>query len=819
MSAGPYHDDAFTDAEEKLRFALRAAKAGMWQWTPATDECHWSATLCELYGLATNAQPPGFECWLEGIHPDDRQTVRHTILTAVKNKREFRAQWRQADAPQGSPRWLETQGRPILWPNGELKYYIGMIFDITTCKMTELEQQLWSNAFQQAEIFLAISDVNTGRLVAVNSSYAHRHGYKPEELIGKPVEDFYPPEEHERLKRFFTMLNRKAHGTFQSEHICRDGTHFPVRAEVSLIRSAGRRSDKLVATVHDLTKCQQAEQKLQQARLIFDKATEGIVLTDTEGCIISCNPAFQKLTGSDGIGTDLAGWLIAEAGQTLPPMTAFPHRQNGVWQGQANIRNVSSETTPVMMQSSVVYNNAECRHVRITTLTDISQLKKAEAEIAHNANYDPLTGLPNRRLFLDRLHQELLQARRRHHNSALLFLDLDNFKVINDTFGHAAGDALLIEAAGRISRTVRDYDCVARLGGDEFTIILSDYGIRSVVERVAREIIANLSRPFEMDGSAYFVTASIGISIFPADAHEANGIIKCADQAMYMAKKNGRNQYLFYTRQMQEAASLRARLAQDMRQAILQNQFEVHYQPIISLNGEKSIKAEALLRWKHPEHGYISPAVFIPVAEEHGFIGEISDFVLQETIRHLQQWQNSNCRPLQISLNISPVQLRESRQWLQLAKPLAENGIRPHALIVEITEGMLLDDDRVIRDNLSHLRRAGVKIALDDFGTGYSSLSYLNKFAIDFLKIDKSFVDNLVSSPSDRVLCDAIIAMSHKLGHKVVAEGIETETQRGLLTDLGCDFGQGYLFARALPWQDFLPRAVAGFHTESPPTH
>lgn len=669
---------------------------------------------------------------------------------------------------------------------------------------TGRDQALWASAFQRADMCLAISDISASRFIAVNAAYAARHGYSADELRGTPVSVIIAPEDTAKLAAFHESIRRNGQGVLETTHVCKDGTPFPARTEANLVRNQAGYADMLIVSLYDMTEQRNAEARLRQAGLVFDKTSEGIILSDAPGTITTANDAFGQLAGvqpEDARGRHLSDWLIRDDG-------LLPH-DNTDWRGECWIRHSSGLVTPVLAHSSVVYNDMEHQHIRITTITDITGQKRAEAEIIHNANYDTLTGLPNRRLFLDRLEQEVLRTRRGQYASALLFLDIDNFKTINDTLGHAAGDQLLIEAAHRIRTSVRDYDTVARLGDDEFTIILTDFGSRRIVERVAADILQALAHPYTIECTELFLSASIGIAIFPSDAQEATDIIKCADQAMYEAKNAGRRCCRFFTRQMQEALSFRARLSQAMRPALIKNQFTVHYQPIVDIASSKIVKAEALLRWSHPEFGDISPAIFIPIAEEAGIIGELGAFVLQQTITSLRQWQSGPGAPLQISLNLSPSQLRDQGQWTQLYQHLEHDTHLSDMLVLEITEGLLLRDDANVQGNLDALRQSGFRIALDDFGTGYSSLSYLNKFDIDFLKIDKSFVDNLIGSASDRILCDVIITMAHKLGLKVIAEGIETENQRQLLQELGCDYGQGFLFSPALPWNQFREKYAA----------
>jgi|GEM_PF-2623497 len=435
-------------------------------------------------------------------------------------------------------------------------------------------------------------------------------------------------------------------------------------------------------------------------------------------------------------------------------------------------------------------------------IRDITNKKESEELIWKQANFDKVTGLPNRHMFHDRLEQEVKKAHRASLQMALLFIDLDRFKEINDTLGHDMGDILLMETSRRLGNCVRESDTVARLGGDEFTVILSEVDDTKNVERVAQCILKILAEPFRLGDEVAYISASIGITLYPNDATNVEDLLKNADQAMYVAKNQGRNQSSYFTAALQEAAQERRRLTHDLRGALAANQFVLYFQPIMDLATGRIHKAEALLRWQHPERGLIEPAGFILLAEETGMINEIGDWVFKESARWAKRWCDQFAHDFQISVNVSPVQfLSEGLSCDAWSAYLRDIDLGGQNIVIEITEGLLLK--AAVGDKLLKFRDAGIQVAIDDFGTGYSSLSYLKKFDIDFLKIDKSFVDNLETDINDMVLSEAIIVMAHKLGLKVIAEGVETEAQFKILTDAGCDYAQGYLFSRPLPPEAF----------------
>lgn len=442
----------------------------------------------------------------------------------------------------------------------------------------------------------------------------------------------------------------------------------------------------------------------------------------------------------------------------------------------------------------------------IGTYLDVSERRQAEETIQRQANFDPLTQLPNRRLFLDRLGQEIIKSQRADFFLALLLVDLDEFKEVNDTLGHDVGDILLQEAARRIRSCIRDADTVARLGGDEFTVILAGLSDRTHIEDIAQKIIGHMAEPFHLGDEVVYVTASIGITVYPGDADDIDTLLKHADQAMYAAKKHGRNRFFYFTASLQEAAQTRLKLSRDLREAVAAGQFVAYFQPIVELSTGRIHKAEALLRWQHPSRGLVNPMDFIPLAEETGLINEIGEWVLMESAQRAQTWRHEFGDDFQLSINMSPVQFRaegrpRTRAWL---RHLQDIGLPGTNLTIEITENLLLNAHADVTEQLLAFRDAGIQIAIDDFGTGYSTLSYLKQFPIDYLKIDRSFVRDIETDPNDMALSRAIIVMAHELGLKVIAEGVETAGQRALLAAAGCDYAQGYLYAgKPLPPDEF----------------
>ena len=433
-------------------------------------------------------------------------------------------------------------------------------------------------------------------------------------------------------------------------------------------------------------------------------------------------------------------------------------------------------------------------------------LKFSQEKIKSLSEIDSLTGLGNRRQFYKYLDKIISRSQKNNGNFTLFFLDVDLFKEVNDSLGHAIGDLLLIEASTRLTDCISSGSgCVARIGGDEFMIIRPDVSDKTIIEETIKCIQVELAKPFYIKGNAINITSSIGITSYPHDAKQAEQLVINSDQAMYASKKKGRNCYSYFNVKMYEEAQYKSQLTRDLRLAITKNQFALHYQPIINLKNNSITKAEALIRWNHPERGLVSPLEFIPLAEEAGMINEIGDWVFKEAIDHTKKIQEKSEHNFQMTINTSPLQYRKNGMdvpsWFEY---LHACGLSGENIIMEITEGVLMEARQSVISRLFQLRDLKVEVAIDDFGTGYSSLSYLKKFDIDYLKIDQSFVKNLTAGSDDAVLIQAIIVMAHQLGIKVVAEGIETEAQKDILVASGCDYGQGYYFSRPLDEPAFI---------------
>lgn len=583
----------------------------------------------------------------------------------------------------------------------------------------------------------------------------------------------------------------------------------PSDHEIALIESAAN----LLGIAIDRVR---AEEELQLASSIYLNISEGVLVTDANHKIVACNPAFSRISGYSFDEIQGKEPFLLHSDRNQPELSAVmldSMTQRGYWQGEIWNRRKNGEVFLTWLTINAIRDDQGEVQSYISIGSDISSKVRSDELIWRQANYDFLTDLPNRHMFQDRLQQEIGKSLRENALLALLFLDLDHFKDVNDSLGHSMGDQLLVQAAERIKNCVRETDTVARMGGDEFTVILPKLKTTLDAEKVAKHIISALAEPYFIGNETIYVGASIGIAFCPNDTTSLDQLVRSADQAMYASKALGRNRLSYFTQSLHDEAFNRLKMLSDMRAAIASEQFELYFQPILDLNDKRICKAEALIRWHHPERGMISPAEFIPLAEESGLIVSIGDWVFKEAASKAKYWSDLLNFELQISINISPAQFQSTSlnisDWMTYLQQL---GLATKQLNIEITEGLLLNASEDVKNKLLQLRDAGVQVAIDDFGVGYSALSYLRQLDIDHLKIDQSFIQNLDAVQNDLVLTEAIVVMAHKLGLKVTAEGVETEEQRRLLLDIGCDYGQGYLFSRPLPaaaFEAFLKNSQA----------
>ena len=554
-----------------------------------------------------------------------------------------------------------------------------------------------------------------------------------------------------------------------------------------------------------------SQEQLRLAGIAVDSVREGIVMTDARGDIISVNPAFTRISGMSGsslVGQSLRSLPLRDRSETFYKAIWQAVMAQDHWQGEIWFHGEHRPAVPLWLSITAVRDAQQVLINYVALLTDISRLKRSEARLDHMARHDPLTDLPNRVELTERLRHAINRSRRGGQLGAVLFIDLDRFKDVNDSLGHPSGDLLLVQVGKRLRRTLRQTDILARLGGDEFVVVLEDLGSPAKAADVAQHLITAMQPPFRLGANQVFVGISIGISIFPAEGSDPDQLVQHADAALYQAKSGGRGIACFYTTALTEAANERLRLEVAMRKALEEGHFELFYQPILNAEDGQAISVEALVRWQDGEHGMIMPDRFIPLAEDTGFIIPLGEWIMGEACRQFVLWQASSLPIRSIAINLSPRQFRQADIAARTHAILTSCRIAPECVMLEITESAIMEHGSDAIDKLRALRQLGIQIAIDDFGIGYSSLAHIQRFPIDTLKIDKSFVQAIPGDATATAITSLIIAMGKILDLQVQAEGVETNTQLAYLHTKGCHTLQGFLFSKPLP-AHLIPHALS----------
>ncbi len=595
----------------------------------------------------------------------------------------------------------------------------------------------------------------------------------------------------------------------------RRGKEIPVELYCSPLGTGRRDRRGIVVAFHDISEKQRMEARQRLAAAVFDSTHEGVMVTDARGRIVEVNDAFTRITGyakNEVLGKTPAILRSEQHDADFYREMWKTIEETGRWQGEVIDRTRDGEIFPAWLTINNVQNNRGEITNYVGIFSDITSLKRSQEQIVHLAHHDPLTGLPNRLLLQDRLKVAVRHARRDGHSVAIMFLDLDRFKDINDSMGHLVGDQLLLEIAERIRTHVRAEDTVARIGGDEFVVLITSVKNQQQVELIAQKILARLEEPIELGDRRLTLSASMGISLFPQDSENEEELIRHADSAMYHAKEEGFSEYRFYDRAMSARAEQRLAMQAAMREALETGQFSLLFQPQVDLNDGRLVGVEALLRWNPPDRDPVPPDEFIPFAENSGFIEPLGEWVLRQACLQAASWCHQGLLEGRMAVNVSSVQVHRGRLLEAVQRALRESGLEPRCLELEITESTLMPHGGRGLSVLEELRRMGVRIAVDDFGTGYSSLSYLQRLPIDTLKIDRAFVQRLPRDTRNAAIARAIIALGQGLGLEVVAEGVETEEQHRFLTASGCRRGQGWLFSPPLPAMELAKRYPGSDH-------
>lgn len=697
------------------------------------------------------------------------------------------------------------------WPEDGGKFFV-FIKDITERALAE--QRLLQSEAQFRQVFentpaIGVQGYDKNRNVIFwNAASEKIYGYSSDEALGKKLEDLIIPDVIQA--RVVDEVDRWLAGgevTPASELVLKRSDGSPVSVFSSHVMITGVNNEPEMYCVDlDLTALKRAEERVVMLSQAVEQSPVSVVLTDIDGVIEYVNSSFEKVTGytrEEVIGEPTR---MLQSGLT----TLSKYRQlwdtllsGSSWQGEFQNRKKNTQLFWEHVHIAPVKNDSgEIKHF-LAVKQDITQQKEQAEQVLYQAHYDSLTGLPNRFLSLDRLEQMLKEVRRSEKQAAVLFLDLDDFKKVNDTMGHQVGDELLIEAAGRLKMSVRDDDVIGRLGGDEFIVLINQMESSTTIAQVAEKLLEQFRVPFNLTGRELMSTVSIGIAVCPTDSNTSAELLRQADAAMYHSKEQGRNTYNFYTERMNDDVARRLLIEEQLRGALKKDEFRIYFQPVVDLRRRVVVGAEALLRWENSEMGNVTPDEFIPIAEQTGLIVAIGQYVLEQACMAASGWREKYAIDLQIAVNISPRQFRDPNLVEYIKSLLDKYSLPASGIELEVTEGVLMTGHAMIDVALSALNKMGIGISMDDFGTGYSSLSYLRSYPFDTLKVDKSFIDDITFDRADLQLVGAAIAMGQGLGLKVIAEGVETEEQYQLLLAQKCDFGQGYLFSRPVPFDEF----------------
>ncbi|WP_341707807.1 EAL domain-containing protein [Halopseudomonas sp.] len=804
------------------------------KWMGAGDFLFSNRTLAELLGYSAEEESSmGADYRTRLLHPDDleyMQTNRRLQLTLGDDQvLDWRVRWRhRADGW----RWFSVRSKVFKRAaDGRVVQVIGFVRDIH--EQTLANEQIQRSEARYRQLTESISDIvwstdSDFRTDYISPSVQRLLGYSPEFMLSKAYVESLADERfvefmgriREELRELVHVPERAAVLREQGyqrqitfDGIKADGRKCPLEVRITLMWSAQGRFLGLLGLARDVSEQRRTENRLRMAATVFENTTGGILVTDPAGYIVQVNENFSRITGysTEQVVDQTPSMLVSQSGdrQFYADILAALQDQ-GHWEGEVWQRRASGEVFPSWAGITAVHDNDGDLVSYVCFFVDISERKASEERIQSLAYYDVLTGLANRTLFQDRLQAALQLAARKDEWVAVLFLDLDRFKPINDSLGHAAGDQVLKEVAQRLRSCVRESDTVARMGGDEFTMLLSGLVNREVAlstaMHVAEKVLNALAEAFVLQGRDFFVTASIGVALYPQDGAESSILMKNADTAMYHAKEAGKATFQFYQADMNAKALERLALENDLRRALQEQAFELAYQPQFSCLDGQLTGAEALLRWRDPERGSVSPAEFIPIAEELGLIRGLGEWVMEEACRQVSCWRGAGLNMPRLAVNLSAMQFDDGALVGQIVSALERHQLTPDVLELELTESTLLRNIDATMRTLEELKERGMQIAIDDFGTGYSALNYLRDLPIDTLKIDRGFIQSMRPGSRDALLAQAIVAMGRSLQLRVIAEGIETQEQYQLVSSFGCDEVQGYHLGRPVTAEEFEQR-------------
>ncbi|MGJ9419899.1 EAL domain-containing protein [Massilia sp. CMS3.1] len=740
------------------------------------------------------------EAWANLLRLEDRPRQRQVTREAILSGRSYELEYRIVDA-HGVERWVLESGQPQGRPGASTVWVDGIISDISERKHNEMRIQalLAEQGAILDNVMFGVAITRERRIVSVNRRTEQLFGYQDGGLLGRPASVLFVTDaEHATAEiEFFRRLARGQDTSHERQLRRRDGSLLWCMVSGSSI-DPGKPEAGNVWVFADISERKENEEKLRLSATVLDHIADGVMVLDANGTTVAVNPAFTSITGfteDEMLGRPWGLRRSPRYGDAFYEELAREVAQNDFWRGEFWAERKTGETYLEWLTVSTVRDDAGMLTHYVGVFSDITHLKESQEKLDYLAHHDPLTSLPNRLLFNDRLLHAIGRATRVSQQLAVMFIDLDRFKNVNDTLGHHVGDELLKQVALALGERLREGDTLARLGGDEFIVLLENVDGSYGAGQVATKMMALFEQPFMVSNHELFVTASIGISLFPGDGQDPNHLVKNADVAMYQAKSRGRNGYQFYSPEMDGEGIERLRMEALLRRAIERQEIFLHYQPQVEIESRRLIGVEALVRWHNPELGLVSPVRFIPMAEDTGFINQIGEWVLFEACRQMVRWDGAGLVVPKMAVNLSVRQVERGAMTPLVARVLEETGLAPRRLQLEVTESVIMNTGDALAF-VHELHAIGVGLAIDDFGTGYSSLAYLKQLPVDVLKIDRSFIKDIALDSNDEAIAIAIIQLGKSMNLSVIAEGVENEEQAAFLLRHGCARAQGYLYGR-----------------------
>ena len=821
-------DAALRENEERLISTQRHARIGYWEMHSDGERFSWSAQVYELLGLPHDL-PAGPQTLARIATPADVAAIFGALRASLESGEETLSEFCIRRYDDGTTRWMDLRGKAQLCADGSKKM-VGFIQDVSERRKSEeslhSSNERYRVIFQNNLDFITINRLSDGMFVDVNQAYLDTVGYRYEEIVGHTSLELNIWADRSERKIFADTLQRELRVVnYETRFRKKDGTLIWGLMSASVLELDGTRC--IHSVIRDITERKLAEEKLHLAASVFSHAREGIMITAANGAIVDTNDAFTRITGyarAEVLGKTPR--LLASGRHDAAFYAGMSQAlsETGYWYGEIWNRRKSGEVYAALQTISTVHDEqGHARHF-VALFSDITGLKEHENQLAHMAHFDVLTQLPNRALLADRLHQAMANAHRHKQRLAVVYLDLDGFKAINDGYGHQVGDQVLMALAARMKLSLREGDTLARLGGDEFVAVLLDLAdVDASVPMLAR-LLSAAGEPLQIDELTLQVSASLGVTFYPQhDEADADQLLRQADQAMYQAKLAGKNRYHFFDAEQDRSLRGHHESIERIRCALSAGEFELYYQPKVNMRSGAVIGVEALIRWRHPDKGLLPPNVFLPVVEDHALAVAIGEWVLASALAQIERWRAAGL-DIPISVNVGARQLQQLDFIERLYALLASHpAVRPGDLGLEILETSALEDLARVSQIIEACRAIGVSFALDDFGTGYSSLTYLKRLKVDQLKIDRSFVHDMLDDPDDLAILEGILGLATAFGHETIAEGVETVAHGTMLLQLGCELAQGYCIALPMAAEQ-LPAWIAAWRpdpawSESLPAH